>query len=322
MTMSDALLPPDASLVFRTYARGKLLLTAEYVILDGASGLAVPVRYGQHLVVLAEETAEPPQIHWSSLDEQGLPWFSAVFSSDHLRIQTTTDQQVALSLQKILAACRTQQPDFLHVPHSLTVLTHNDFPRSWGLGTSSTLIAAVARWANVNPWRILADTFGGSGYDLACAYAEGPVLYRLNQGMPEVQPVRFQPPFVQHLWCIYLGKKQNSREGIRRYRNRSIGILPSLLARIDQITEGIVHCSALSDFQKLLAEHETLIADLVEMPPVQAQYFGDYPGVVKSLGAWGGDFVLAASSLSPEETRRYFQSKGFSVILPYTALAL
>ena len=31
----------------------------------------------------------------------------------------------------------------------------------------------------MNPYILLFDTFGGSGYDIACAEAEGPVLYQL-----------------------------------------------------------------------------------------------------------------------------------------------
>ena len=33
------------------YSNGKLLLTGEYVVLDGAEALAVPTRFGQNLTV-------------------------------------------------------------------------------------------------------------------------------------------------------------------------------------------------------------------------------------------------------------------------------
>ena len=33
------------------YSNGKLLLTGEYVVLDGAKALAVPTRFGQNLIV-------------------------------------------------------------------------------------------------------------------------------------------------------------------------------------------------------------------------------------------------------------------------------
>ena len=38
--------------------------------------------------------------------------------------------------------------------------------------------------------------------------------------------------------------------------------------------------------------------------------FPDYPGTVKSLGAWGGDFFLA---VGPRNSLKYFNDKGFKI---------
>ena len=48
------------------YSNGKLLLTGEYVVLDGANALAVPTKYGQNLVV---EIINKPYIIWKSFNE-------------------------------------------------------------------------------------------------------------------------------------------------------------------------------------------------------------------------------------------------------------
>ena len=37
------------------YSNGKLLLTGEYVVLDGATALAIPTKYGQYLEISASE---------------------------------------------------------------------------------------------------------------------------------------------------------------------------------------------------------------------------------------------------------------------------
>ncbi|MEZ4941489.1 MAG: hypothetical protein R3D58_11485 [Saprospiraceae bacterium] len=125
-------------------ARGKLLLTGEYAVLDGALALAVPVRFGQMLEVVV--SADTEKLHWESIDEQGATWFKATFSLPALELLETTSSFTAERLQGILAACRKQNPEFLtHV--GWKVRTRTDFPRRWGLGTSSTLIAALARWA-------------------------------------------------------------------------------------------------------------------------------------------------------------------------------
>ena len=46
----------------------------------------------------------------------------------------------------------------------------------------------------------------------------------------------------------------------------------------------------------------------------------EYDGEIKSLGAWGGDFILA-SALDKNPTD-YFKSKGFNTVLNFNELAL
>jgi hypothetical protein len=72
-----------------------------------------------------------------------------------------------------------------------------------------------------------------------------------------------------------------------------------------------------SEFQNLMLTHESIISKLIGMPPVQQTMFSDYEGVVKSLGAWGGDFVLACG---PKTSKAYFLAKGYTVCIPYFEL--
>ncbi|MBK8557148.1 MAG: hypothetical protein IPL65_15875 [Lewinellaceae bacterium] len=51
-------------------------------------------------------------------------------------------------------------------------------------------------------------------------------------------------------------------------------------------------------------------------------HFSDYWGAVKSLGAWGGDFVLVTSEKDESTTRAYFLDKGFDVFLPWRDMIL
>ncbi len=48
------------------YSRGKLLLTGEYVVLDGALALALPTKFGQSLKV---QPIDSQNIFWKSIDE-------------------------------------------------------------------------------------------------------------------------------------------------------------------------------------------------------------------------------------------------------------
>ena len=92
------------------------------------------------------------------------------------------------------------------------ITTQVDFPREWGLGTSSTLVSLLAQHTAVSPYQLLADTFGGSGYDIACAIADGPIRYRLADGIPYAQPTQFKPPFLDQLYLVYSGKKKTSEK--------------------------------------------------------------------------------------------------------------
>ena len=54
------------------YSHGKLLISGEYVVLDGALSLAIPTTYGQSLIV---EPLDEPKLIWKSFDEKGTIWF-------------------------------------------------------------------------------------------------------------------------------------------------------------------------------------------------------------------------------------------------------
>ncbi|MCC6461534.1 MAG: GHMP kinase [Saprospiraceae bacterium] len=307
-------------LLWESRAQGKLLLTAEYAVLDGALALALPVRYGQSLRVLPTET--PGQIQWRSLDERGQSWFEARFDSTDLAVLQTEQPETATTLGHILRSCRAQNREFLHpAVGGLQVFTQTDFPRQWGLGTSSTLIALLAQWAAADPYAVLFDTLGGSGYDIACAFAQGPLLYRLAADRPQVQPVAFRPAFAEHLFFVFLDKKQDSRAGIRHYRAHAQQDT-GLVSALTQLTERCLRAETLAGFSSILSEHEALISAALRLPRVQELYFSDFPGQVKSLGAWGGDFVLAASPESGEHIRQYFAAKGFTTCIPYADMVL
>ncbi|MEO6037986.1 MAG: GYDIA family GHMP kinase [Saprospiraceae bacterium] len=298
--------------LFATRAQGKLLLTGEYFVLDGALALALPVRYGQALRV----EAASQDLHWRSLDDNGSVWLEASFRLPKLEILQATDSQIAGMLGRILSACQIQNPDFLADQPGILITTRTDFPRTWGLGTSSTLIAAVALWAKVDPYPVLFSTFGGSGYDLACAYAQGPIFYQLKDGVPSLQPANFRPAFSDQLYFIYLEKKQDSRAGIAHYRAQAAGNRP-VIEKISGLTQALFKAATLPEFESLLLEHEHLVSEALGLPRAKEVFFQDYWGEIKSLGAWGGDFVLATSRRSMAETRNYFNEKGCRVFIPY-----
>ncbi len=303
----------------RLRASGKLLLTAEYFVLDGATALAMPVRFGQTLEVKLDPNFPEKKLRWQSLEADGSRWFSAEFDLANVDLNHFTDEKTARTLQAILQNCRAKNPTFLAENQAVAVETQVDFPRAWGLGTSSTLIALLARWAGVDPFKILAETLGGSGYDLACAFAESAIFFRLENGQPQVQAVRFEPPFSENLYFVFLGKKQDSRAGVERHRER-LPIFQKLAPRISQLSGQFLAAQTLPELDEIIREHERLTAEALDLPRAKSLYFNDFWGEVKSLGAWGGDFVLVTSPRPEAETRRFFNERGFEMFIPFSAM--
>lgn len=304
--------------IFETHARGKLLLTGEYFVLDGAKALAIPARYGQSLLVRTGDQTD--ELIWTSKDADDSTWFEAEFSLPDIDIRTATDARTAQTLADILRACQKQQPDFLQAASGWQVSTRVDFPRNWGLGTSSTLIAAVAKWAGVDPYRLLSDTLGGSGYDIACAYAGGPLIYQRTGAAALVQEIYWQPLFSEQMYFVHLGRKQDSRKGIARYRD-SMSANHALIREVSRLTERFIKAGNLETLDEIITVHETLIGSAIGLPRAKDLYFSDFWGEVKSLGAWGGDFVLATSHRSEADTRAYFAGKGFDTFLSWRDMA-
>ncbi|SDQ06481.1 GYDIA family GHMP kinase [Flagellimonas zhangzhouensis] len=297
------------------YSNGKLLLSGEYAILDGALGFAIPTSYGQSLHVTPTETG---LLEWTSFDEQNAAWFSASFNLDNFEIKSTTDQKTAQSLITILLEANAQNPLLLTDSEGFKIETYLDFPRSWGLGTSSTLINNVAQWARVDAYKLLWNAFGGSGYDIACAQYNSPITYQLNNGIPEIEEVTFNPIFKDSLFFVHLNQKQSSKEAIEAYRNLSID-KDKLVKDISAKTKKMILADTLAGFEQLMEEHETLLSEVLQIAPIKERLFPDYFGAIKSLGAWGGDFVLATGDFKALD---YFKSKGYETVIPYAKLEL
>lgn len=299
------------------YSHGKLLITGEYAVLDGAKSLALPTRYGQKLKVT---TIETPIIHWKSLDVDGAVWFETTFQLEALKNpaeQFPDCGEVEKTLVKLLKAAKKLNPEFLKNEQGFKVETQLEFPRNWGLGSSSTLINNLGQWAQVDAFQLLWNGFSGSGYDIACAQNDGPLIYQVLQKKPTIEKVTFHPPFNENLFFVYLDK-QNSREGIARYRS-VIGHKEQLISKVNEITSALLKTQNLTDFEALLNQHEKLISKTIQLPTVKSELFKDYFGSVKSLGAWGGDFVLATGN---EDSPDYFKNKGYTTIIPYQKMIL
>ncbi len=302
------------------HANGKILLTGEYLVLYGAEALAIPLCTGQSLEVKHEPNNPKALIDWTSLEEKET-WFHAKLDYKNFTILEATEKVVAEGLMELLIQAQKLNNNFLSGKGSYEVVTRLEFNRNWGFGSSSTLISTVARWAKVDPFKLFFSVANGSGYDVACAETDKALIYKISGNQPVLRTIDFNPPFLNKLYLVYLEKKQSSTASVVKHKNKT-EITPEIIEKANKITTDFSTTHDFIHFQNLMEEHEELVASLFKMIPVKKKLFGDFPGTIKSLGAWGGDFVLVASPEKSNVVKDYFKKKGFTTIFEFKSLAL
>jgi len=286
-------------------------------VLDGAKAFALPAKFGQNLEVKNTNNTDSI-LFWKSFDFQNQNWFYCEFDLITFKYQNESDKQIAKTLQLIFIEARKLNINFLDSKTSIQVETNLSFNRNWGLGSSSTLINNIANWAKVDAFKLQFNTFGGSAYDIACAQNNSPIIYQLKNQKPIVKTVNFNPKFKDQLYFVYLNKKKNSKVAIEMY-NKVKDSKKALIQEISSITNRIIYENNLTRFEKLIQEHEKIIAKTIKIKPIKEQLFSDYFGQIKSLGAWEGDFILVTGN---NDTPDYFKKKGFQTVIPYENIIL
>ncbi|HAH56889.1 MAG: hypothetical protein KUL83_09315 [Lentimicrobium sp.] len=295
-------------------ANGKILLTGEYLVMRGALSLALPLKLGQQLCIAG---ISEPVLNWEAHHPSGL-WFYAKIHLSGLSVSETSDTFIARQLVSWLAAARNLNGSFLNENEGYNVITRLDFDRQWGFGSSSTLIYGLAHWAGIDAFKLHHKISEGSGYDVACAGADRPLLYQLVNDRPSVTFSSFSPSFAHQLYLIYLGRKQQTGQEVESF-NHSMTDFSREVEAISDITLEMENIQDLQGFMKLMKEHEYILSKILKRNTVKSLKFSNFEGEIKSLGAWGGDFILAASPIEPDEVNTYFAEKGHHIILPFAS---
>lgn len=299
------------------YSNGKLLITGEYVVLDGAKALALPTKYGQNLII---EEGENDIIQWKSIDHDGSIWFedNIPFSSIIRKERFDDSKSIKNTLIEILHEAYLMNADFITNSKGYVIKTELTFPKFWGLGTSSTLINNIAQWLNIGAYTLLKRSFGGSGYDVACAQNNSAITYQLINEEPVIKMVDFHPSFTEKIHFVYLNRKQSSKKAIASYYNNQINV-GKIIPIINDITQTVINAEDPKTFALALKRHEIEMSAVLELQTVQEALFDDFNGVIKSLGAWGGDFILV---ISKENPTAYFNDRGYEIVIPYKEMIL
>jgi mevalonate kinase len=249
------------------YSNGKLLITGEYLVLDGAKAFALPTKMGQNLII---EEGDNKEINWKSYDFDESIWFEdTLLFSDISKEVNPENESVKNTLTTILHEAFKLNPDFILNSDGYTITTELGFPKSWGLGTSSTLINNIAQWLNIDAFTLLKNSFGGSGYDIACAQNDSPIVYKLEQGNPTVEKVSFNPDFTDNLYFVYLNKKQSSKSAIAAYNMNKKNNLPRTIALNDIITSEVLNAATLPSFATAIQKHEVQMSNILETQTIK-----------------------------------------------------
>ena len=290
-------------------SNGKILLSSEYLVMDGAKSIALPARLTQDLIV---SKCDKNTIEWFSHDMHNNLWYEDRFFVKNNNLVCESEKNV--TSQKIISLF-----NHLSKTHKLANLLGNkfetrlNFKKDWGLGTSSTFVNNLAKWAKVDPYQLLFSTFKGSGYDIACCDLNHPIIFKKTSESIDVKKIKFKPPFIKNLFLIHLGKKQNTQLSIENYSKKQFDRI-ELIKKINTITDEFIKCNELIHFEELIQEHESIISKATSIIPIQNSNFSDYKdGKIKSLGAWGGDFILVTTK---NKDLSYFKKRGLETIIP------
>ncbi len=311
------------------YAHGKLMLTGEYYALNGALVLAFPTKLGQSMKVHQPENATPkrfPRLNWTAYTHTQEKWLEHSFLLAELDLGRCEYHKILKTksfLCNIICSAKSIAGQFpWNMTKDIAIDTHLEFHRDWGLGSSSTMIHNLATYFKIDPYALQYANFGGSAYDIACAGAEGPILYRKGEEDSTTEAVTFSPPYLDQLYLVHLKQKQNSREGIKHFKAQAPSDQITTIATLDQLTKAILEAKTLSEFEDLLDEYEDIISTQLKMPKVKDRLFADYWGSCRSLGAWGGDMILVTSDRSEATTKAYFQSKGYNTFISFQEMVI
>ncbi|MCY0969518.1 GYDIA family GHMP kinase [Chryseobacterium wangxinyae] len=294
------------------YSPGKLMLTSEYFAIDGALVLAVPTKLGQEFF-FEEKNDGNSVVFWEAYHQNKL-WLKAAIDYKNWQILETNITSSAEFILKTLKNVQNLSDIKFKSTDSYHLKTNLQFPPDYGLGSSSTLMNNLAEWSEIDPFQLNSISLGGSGYDIAVANAKSAVLFQ-NQPQIHFEKINFDPTFKNELIFIHLNQKQDSREGINLYKSKIKS--QKMINEFSDLTRNILLCDELDKFSDLMILHEQRISDFIGIPTVKSIFFADCAKFVKSLGAWGGDFVMSAKFEGFED---YFWGKGFNTIFEWSDL--
>jgi len=302
------------------------MITGEYLVIKGAKALAVPTVLGQELQFSHNNKRKVKMVNWVSKIHGDVTWYSNQFKieEDFEPAEQQTSERTEF-IRSLLIAINNAKPEFFEEQGVYTFKTFMDFDPGWGLGSSSSLIANLALLTEIQPFELLFESSlnQGSGYDVATSFMGQPVMYHIEEEMYHwAEPIELNwKSFVSKCRLVYLNRKQDSNLEVTRFKSKWKNFEDhDTIKEINEITEKLPVVKDYEEFCTLLAQHELILSEVLKTKCIKDKLFPDFNGVIKSLGAWGGDFILACPTGSSDQAEQYFFDKGYNVVIDFSKM--
>src|SRR5690606_11171271 len=225
------------------------------------------------------------EVHWVSMDHQGKKWFECKLNLIDFSVEKTSDEGKSRFIQNLIQSAARLNSDFLSKWKKYKVTSALEFDPDWGLGSSSTLIANLAEWAELSPFELYFDTQKGSGYDVAAAVSDAPLLYQKHEDELSFETFDWDQKLIEKIVVFYQGNKQSSAAEVSDWKKNKRWNRGDV-SHMHTISESLADCSDVEQAMKLFGEHVKMTEKILDQRAFEGRY-ADFEGVMKPLGAWG-----------------------------------
>lgn len=217
------------------------------------------------------------------------------YTEDSPSTNSLTDSEDS-HLLKVLALV---DPTFWKPGKSYRFETRLEFHRNSGLGSSSTFIELLSRYFKLDPFQVQDKVFGGSGYDVAIAAVQKPLIFWRTENDIHFRQWSLNPELTKDWKVVFLGNKVNSRTSTSQVNDMLDDLAKdeNYQMQIQKIIEIVRDAKELMAVETGIEMYQMFLSQLLGMVTPYT-FFGVKPlprGVCKWLGAWGGDMLLVNS---------------------------
>lgn len=300
------------------YAPGKVILAGEYAVLHGFEALALPVNKGQWLDTWCYSTPNNGHdfFRYTALDKDEQSWLFVELEIDVLRNGVLNLNEHPPETHFLLRLLQHVPTEFWKHGYSHRFESRLEFDRVHGLGSSSTFLTLLCQYFGLNPHTLQHQIFGGSGYDVAIAQVQKPLVFWLKNDESNFREWSLKPDLTAGWNIVFLGEKVNSRESVAKANTQMEKVAndENYRLQISKILAVVRDAQDIPTLETGLEMYQLFLSQLLELPSVYA-HFNIKPvsrGLGKWLGAWGGDMILANDALLnayPEEFANFEKMK-------------